>query len=155
MRTKHGEHVAERSRLPSDLFAELCRRFVSKLYRRFVSKLYHRFVSKCATDLSPNLLTILCVCGKIYGYPVWGNSREICPRPKMYSMHHGVVISPCGEDTRTLRKPQRACRSSGVVCEVDSMSISSSHISRDSVNMMHAGASYLRRVIEVVITRRS
>ena len=69
-------------------------------------------------------------------------------------MHHGELF-------RLWRRyphpaPDKlACRSSGGVCEVDSTSkLAEPHL-QGSVNMMHAVASYLRRDIEVVITRRS
>ena len=50
---------------------------------------------------------------------------------------------------------KRSCWSSSGVCEVDSMSKLIKPPLQSSVNMMHAVASYLRKDIEVVITRRS
>ena len=59
-----------------------------------------------------------------------------------------------GEHTNT--SPELASYSClGVVCEVDSTNKVRRAASYDSVSMMHAVASCLRRVIEAVITRRS
>ena len=73
-----------------------------------------------------------------------GHARALTP-------HRGVIHSP-----RAASLPdKRACRSPSGVCEVDSTSkLAEPHL-QSSVNMMHAVASYLRRDIEVVITRRS
>ncbi len=71
----------------------------------------------------------------------------------MYSMHHEGYFS-YGEDTYTSHE-SASYSFFGVVYEVDSTSkLAEPHL-QGSVNMMHAVASYLRRDIEAVITRRS
>ena len=63
-------------------------------------------------------LTNAFFCGIITEREIKNVTRKI----KICTICIKTDISPDGEDTHTLRLGKRACRSSGGVCEVDSMS---------------------------------
>ena len=74
---------------------------------------------------------------------------------KMYTVCITERYFAYGEDTRTLRLTSELVDLRvGYAKWIRRTEFAEPHL-RSSVNMMHAVASYLRRVIEAVITRRS